>query len=513
MSDLIAALDVGTNSFHLVVAKPTSSGFEVVTREREVIRLGRGGGDMKEISDSAMERGVRSLVRMHEIADSHGAKLRAVATSAVREATNRAEFIKRARKDAGVDLEVVSGTEEARLIHLGVLNAIGVHDQVMLVCDIGGGSTEIVVGLDDEVLFARSFKIGAVRLTDRFFTHERLHPSAVSACRHFVRSALAVVAPEVRGLGFQLAAASSGTAETVAQMVLRDRGEQAPRSLNRFDLTTEEVIRVVGQLAGAPTVAERQRLFELESSRSEIILAGALILEGVLGVFDIDTITYSDYALREGVLYDTLRRDGRLPVAIDHDAARRSVQQLAERCDDRPDHSQHVARLASELFDRLHAELRLTSDWRRYLEFAALLANVGVVVAHAKHHLHSYYVIRNSELVGLTDREIELIAQIARYHRKSVPKDSHPEFMALSETDRNIVRTLAAILRVAIGLDRTQDGRVQALSVDVDDEELRIVLRGHNGKKGQLSLNVYAANERKGLLADLIGRKVKFVEA
>ena len=212
MSNLIAALDVGTNSFHLVVAKPTSSGFEVVTREREVIRLGRGGGDMKEISDSAMERGVRSLVRMHEIADSHGAKLRAVATSAVREATNRADFIKRARKDAGVDLEVVSGTEEARLIHLGVLNAIGVHDQVMLVCDIGGGSTEIVVGLDDEVLFARSFKIGAVRLTDRFFTHERLHPSAVSACRHFVRSALAVVAPEVRGLGFQLAAASWSTA-------------------------------------------------------------------------------------------------------------------------------------------------------------------------------------------------------------------------------------------------------------------------------------------------------------
>jgi exopolyphosphatase/guanosine-5'-triphosphate,3'-diphosphate pyrophosphatase len=512
MSDLIAALDVGTNSFHLIVAKPTSTGFEVVTREREVIRLGRGGGDMKEISDAAMERGVRSLVRMHEIADSHGAKLRAVATSAVREAANRGEFIKRARKDAGVDLEVVSGTEEARLIHLGVLNAIGVHDQVMLVCDIGGGSTEVVVGLDDEVLFARSFKIGAVRLTDRFFTHDRLHPSAISACRQFVRSTLAVVAPEVHGLGFQLAAASSGTAETIAQLVLRERGEQAPRSLNRFDFTAAEVGRVVERLATVATVAERQRRFDLETSRAEIILAGALILEGVVGVFDIDTITFSDYALREGVLFDTLRRDGRIVVAAEHDAARRSVHQLAERCDDRPDHSQHVARLAGALFDRLYTELRLSSDWRRYLEYAALLANVGVVVAHAKHHLHSYYVIRNSELVGLTDREIEVIAQIARYHRKSIPKDSHPEFTALSATDQNIVRTLAAILRVAIGLDRTQDGRVTDLAVDVDDDELRITLQARSGKKGELSLNIYAANERKGLLADLTGRKVKFVE-
>jgi len=512
MSDLIAALDVGTNSFHLVVAKPTSTGFEVVTREREVIRLGRGGGDMKEISDDAMDRGVRSLVRMHEIADTHGATLRAVATSAVREATNRGDFIKRARKEAGVDLEVVSGTEEARLIHLGVLNAIGVHDQVMFMCDIGGGSTEVVVGLDDEVMFARSFKVGAVRLTDRFFTHENLHPGAVSSCRHFVRSTFAVVAPEVRGLGFQVAAASSGTAETVARLVIRERGIEEPRSLNRFDFSADEVRRVVERLAAVPTVDERQATFGLERSRAEIILAGALILESVTDVFGVTTLTFSDYALREGVLFDTLRRDGRIVVADEDDAARRSVRQLAERCDDRPDHSQHVARLAGDLFDQLFAPLRLSSQWRRYLEFAALLANVGVVVAHAKHHLHSYYVIRNSELVGLTDREIEIVAQIARYHRKSVPKESHPEFAFLSESDRYVVRSMAAILRIAIGLDRTQDGRVKSVSVKTDDDTITMSLRASGKKRGELGLNVYAANERKGLLADLSGRKVKIVE-
>jgi exopolyphosphatase/guanosine-5'-triphosphate,3'-diphosphate pyrophosphatase len=512
MSDLIAALDVGTNSFHLVVAKPTSAGFEVVTREREVIRLGRGGGDMKEISGDAMERGIRSLVRMHEIAESHGATLRAVATSAVREAVNGGEFIKRARKEAGVDLEVVSGTEEARLIHLGVLNAVGVHDHVMLMCDIGGGSTEVVVGLDDEVMFARSFKVGAVRLTDRFFTHENLHPGAVSSCRQYIRSTFAVVAPEVRDLGFQVAAVSSGTAETVARLVVRDRSIEEPRSLNRFEFTSDEVRRVVARLVAAATIDERQEAFALERSRAEIILAGALVLECVGDVFGVGTFTYSDYALREGVLFDTLRRDGRIVVADDHDAARRSVLQLAERCDDRPDHSQHVARLAGELFDQLFSELRLTSDWRRYLEFAALLANVGVVVAHAKHHLHSYYVIRNSELVGLSDREIEIVAQIARYHRKSVPKESHPQFAALTTSDQYVVRSMAAILRVAIGLDRTQDGRVKSVSVTTDDEQITVAVRSRGKKRGELGLNIYAANERKELLAELSGRKVKFVE-
>jgi exopolyphosphatase/guanosine-5'-triphosphate,3'-diphosphate pyrophosphatase len=149
MSDLVAALDIGTNSFHLVVARPVPGGFEVVTREKDVVRLGHGGGDMKELSDDAMERGLRTLTRMAGIASSHDAEIRAVATSAVREAKNRSDFIKRVRKETGVEIEVISGVEEARLIHLGVLNAIGIHDRPMFACDIGGGSTEVVVGLDD----------------------------------------------------------------------------------------------------------------------------------------------------------------------------------------------------------------------------------------------------------------------------------------------------------------------------------------------------------------------------
>ncbi|MFM7665672.1 MAG: Ppx/GppA phosphatase family protein [Actinomycetota bacterium] len=512
MSDLVAALDIGTNSFHLVVAKPVPGGFEVVTREKEVVRLGHGGGDMKELSDEAIERGIKCLVRLAAIAESHDAEVRAVATSAVREAKNRSDFLKQVRKAAGVDIEVVSGVEEARLIHLGVLNAIGIHDRPMFVCDIGGGSTEVVVGLDDEVLFARSFKLGAVRLTDRFFANTTLHPSAVPSCRAFIRSSLSVVAPEVQELGFEVVAASSGTSETIARMILRTRGDSEPKSMNRFEFSGDEVRAVVTALQSASTVEERIKRFGLESNRGDIILAGALILEGLVDTFELKSIMFSDYALREGLLLDTLRREGLIEVDKDHDAARRSVQQLADRCDDRPDHSQHVAELAGQLFDELADTLALAPESKQYLEFAALLANVGVVVSHAKHHLHTYYLVRNAELMGLTDREVEIIAQIARYHRKSVPKPEHAEFAALSTADQRLVRSLAGILRVAIGLDRTYDARVKSVSVKVTASDVMVTAKSR-GKKADISLNLYAANERKGLLADVSKRRVKFSEA
>ena len=512
MSELVAALDIGTNSFHLVIAKPVPGGFEVVTREKDVVRLGHGGGDMKQLSEDSIGRGVKSLARMAEIASSHGAEVRAVATSAVREAKNRSEFIKQVRKATGIDIEVISGVEEARLIHLGVLNAIGIHDQSMFVCDIGGGSTEVVVGLDDEVMFARSFKLGAVRLTDRFFAGTTLHPSAIPSCRSFIRSSLSVVAPEVMELGFEAVATSSGTAETIARIILHTRGASEPKSMNRFEFSADEVRSVVTALQSAPTIDERVKRFGLEPNRADIILAGALILEGVVDVFELKSLMFSDYALREGLLLDTLRREGLIEVDDDHDAARRSVQQLADRCDDRPEHSQHVAELAIQLFEQLEEPLNLQPEWRRYLEFASLLANVGVVVSHAKHHLHSYYLIRNSELMGLTDREVEIIAQVARYHRKSVPKTEHTEFSALSSTDQRIVQHLAGILRIAIGLDRTYDARVKTISVKVSTSELLITAKSR-GKKNDISLNLYAANERKGLLADVSKRKVKLSEA
>lgn len=505
---VIAALDIGTNSFHMVVARALDEGFEVITREKETVRLGRGADEMRMLADEAIDRGVACLARMRQVADSHDAEVRAVATSAVREAKNKDVFLKRAQQEAGIDIRVVSGVEEARLIHLGALHGIGIDDRAMFLCDIGGGSTEIVVGAAEEELLARSFKIGAVRLTDRFFSTETLHPSAVSSCRTFVRSAFMNILTEVADLGFEFAVASSGTAETVARIIARDA--TPPKSFNKFEMPGVDITRVVNDLASCSTVQQRAEKFSLERSRAEIILAGAIILESIADVFGIDRFVFSDYALREGLLIDELHKLGRGP-ATESDAVMRSVRMLAERCDDRPEHSEYVAQIAVDLFDQLAAELNVDPTSRRLLEAAALLANVGVVVSHSKHHLHSYYVIRNSELVGLTDREIELIAQIARYHRKGLPKMEHAEFAALSVDDRHLVRSLAGILRIAIGLDRTQDGRVRKVTTKLTDEIVEIRFSTVKSKDGDL--NAYAATERRALLSDVLNRRVKIVAA
>ena len=510
-SNNIAALDIGTNSFHMVVAKVVDQGFEVIAREKESVRIGHGAGEMKELSPEAMDRGIICLTRMQQVAASLNADIVAVATSAVREAKNKGEFIRRARREALIDIQVISGVEEARLIHLGALHGIGRPESTMFLCDIGGGSTEVVIGNDDEEMLARSFKLGAVRLTDRFFATETLHPSAVGSCRAFARSTLMVIQPDIAELGYEIAVASSGTAETVARIIHAQSGEPAPKTMNRYEFTRIQVSETVKALAACSTVEERQKKFGIDKSRAQIILAGAIILEAICDVYGVGTLMFSDYALREGVLIDTLRRRGLGPQSNDHDPALHSVRQLAERCDDRIEHSENVARIAVQIFDHMQTTLDLDNDSRRLLEAASLLANVGVVISHSKHHLHSYYVIRNSELVGLSDREIELIAQIARYHRKGEPKLDHAPFAALNENDRHIVRSLAGILRISVGLDRTHDGRVKKVSVDVSEDD--VVIEFSCNKKLETDLIEYAANDRKALLSDVVNKRLKIVSS
>ena len=507
----LAALDIGTNSFHLVVARPAGDGrFETLTREREVVRLGHGGGDMKEMSPEAVDRGIASLRRMRRIADSFDATLRAVATSAVREAVNASTFLERARREAGVEIDVISGAEEARLIHLGVLQAVPVFEQRMLLVDIGGGSTEVVIGQRGETLASRSFKLGAVRLTDRFFPGGRVEPKAIAPFRQYARGVLSHFQRDIDRHGFDVVVASSGTAEAVARMTHAATGAEPLRTYNCYEFTTPELAGVVAELVARRTASARAKVPGLEAGRADIAPAGALILETAATMFGVERITFSEAALRDGVLVDTVGRM-RVDGALHHlgDVSRRSIRQLAERCDDDPAHSAHVARLAVELFDALAPLHGLDAAAREYLEAGALLANVGLVVAHSKHHLHAYYVIRNSELAGLTDLEIEIVAQIARYHRKSEPKPSHPEFAGLEPRHQELVRTLAGILRVAIGLDRSHRRHVASVHAEVHPK--RVVVLAVPEQDADIGLELYAANERKALLERVIDRRVELI--
>jgi exopolyphosphatase / guanosine-5'-triphosphate,3'-diphosphate pyrophosphatase len=518
VTDTLAAIDVGTNSMHLVVARVTGEDqFEIIAREKEMIRLGTGGGDMKRLTPEAMERGVECLQRMRLIADISAAPVRAVATSAVREAENHEEFVALARERAVVDIEVISGVEEARLIHLGVLQAVPVFDHRLLLCDIGGGSTELLIGERGRTITARSFKLGAVRLTNRFFPGERLHPSAVSSCRTFVRSTLSAYSREVSAHGFEVAVGSSGTIQAVAAIAQATTGEDPPKTFNRYRLTADDVRAVAKAAAGAASVKQRSRIPGLAAERADIILAGVLTLEGVVETFGVDELEVSDYALREGVLLDTLQRTRGGSLHHLRDVSRRSVRHLAELCDEEPEHSAHVARLALDIFDGLAETGSLdlggtpAEPAREYLEAGALLANVGLFISHSEHHRHSYYVIRNSEvLTGFTNDEIEIIALLARYHRKSTPKLRHPEYARLPDGDQRLVRTLAAILRVAIGLDRSHGRKVRGVRVSRPGR--RIVLELLPAPDADLTLERYSADSRKDLLVDVLGRPVELAD-
>jgi exopolyphosphatase/guanosine-5'-triphosphate,3'-diphosphate pyrophosphatase len=505
-SSYCAAIDIGTNSMHLVVARlGEHGGFEMLTSEKEMVRLGQGGGEMKQLAPEAIDRGIAALSRMAKVAESFGrVELVAVATSAVREATNRDDFIDRAKNEVGIEVEVISGFEEARLIHLGVLQALPVFDQRLLVIDIGGGSTEFLVGEGAQAIEARSMKLGAIRLTERFFPDlvngdGEVDPAAVEACHNYVRAALSPVAHELGGHQPEIAIASSGTATTIAAMAAAARGDNV-KHMNGVVFTADELSAVVADVVSKNT-AERNKIDGLDAKRVDIIVAGSILLDEIRAAFSLSEFTISEFALREGVLFDRFGAEGERQL---EDLRRSNLLRLARQLDPDPDHAEHTADLALQLFDRTEQLHGLGREARELLEAAALVHNVGLFISHSSHHKHSYYVIRNSEqLTGFTEREIELIAVIARYHRKSNPTEKHSEFADLSKDDKQRVRVLAGMLRVAIGLDRRHAASVQSLRVFMTEGRLEIEPIALGG--ADLDVEIYAARERSQLLASAFG--------
>ncbi|MCU0272209.1 MAG: Ppx/GppA family phosphatase [Acidimicrobiales bacterium] len=501
-----AAIDIGTNSFHLLVARlHDEGGFEIVTREKEPVRLGSGAGEMDRLAPDAVDRGIAALRRFRAVADAAGADITAVATSAVREAANRDEFLQRAWDEAGIDVDVISGVEEARLIHLGVLQALPVFDQQILLVDIGGGSTELLIGHQGRTVEAVSVKLGAIRLTDRFFPDGTIGRRAVEDCRSYVRSYLA---PAVGRLGphhHDVAVGSSGTILTLAAMIEAARGVEPGRPLNAVAFGPEDLAAVVRNLLKAKTTEARRRIAGLDSRRADIIVGGALLLEQVMQAFGIRRMLVSEYALREGVFLDRFQQDRADALQRLVDIRSESVQRMLDRYGEDIAHVTCATRLALRLFDELAPLHGLDDEARRLLEHAGLLHNVGLFVSHAAHHKHSYYVIRNTDqLVGFTDREIELMAQVARYHRKSDPSLRQPEHAALHPDDRRLVALLAGILRIGIALDRGHSGAVDDLRCRIDADGIHVDVRA----EGDIGLELYTADQRRGLLEQELGRPV-----
>jgi exopolyphosphatase/guanosine-5'-triphosphate,3'-diphosphate pyrophosphatase len=332
---------------------------------------------------------------------------------------------------------------------------------------------------------------------------------AVTACRQYVRSFLTPAIADVRGHSPFRAVGSSGTILNLARIAAAAAGRDPGVVGSGDEFTRDEVRVVVGDILARRTAAERADIVGLDEKRRDIIPAGAILLEEILDLLELERMSVSEGALREGILLD--RAAARNARGVEHrlgDIRHRSLTRMAATFHEDLTHIEHSTDLALQLFDGLRAEHHLDDTDRDLLEAAGLLHNVGLFISHAAHHKHSYYVIRNTDqLDGFTDREIELIAQIARYHRKSRPKSSHAEFTALDDLDRRRVGLLAGILRVGIALDRSRRGLVDRVVVRHRDDTIVIGVR--HTVDIDVSLERYAADERLALLESSLGRPIR----
>jgi exopolyphosphatase / guanosine-5'-triphosphate,3'-diphosphate pyrophosphatase len=506
---ILSAIDIGTNSFHLIIAQIRNDQFMVIDRSKEVVRLGLSSSDMKYITEEAMDRGVMALKRFKALSDLHNASIRAVATSAVREALNKAEFIRRVKTETDIDIEIISGYEEARLIYLGVLQSLPVYKDKVVVIDIGGGSTEFIYGQKGEISFAESLKLGSVRYTQKFFMGEKLDMNTLFDCRETVRGVITPILRNIDKRNVDHFIGTSGTIYNIASIIKGIDRDDSGQTLNDFTFTRKELSGAVDRILSYKTNFERSKISGLDSGRSDIIVAGAIILEQIFSEFKIKEMTVSDYALREGVVLDSIHKStGEKKLLGLTDIRYKSVQYLMERCQVDEKHARQVNKTALRLFDSLKSIHKLDSSDREYLEAACLVHDVGYYISHSQHHRHSYYIIRNAELLGFSDREIEVMANIARYHRKSHPKVTHEGFSKLSVDDRERVKRMSSLIRIADGLDRSHLSLVSQIDPHISGKtiDLKLTLR----EKKDISLDIWGAERKKELFEELFGYKVKF---
>lgn len=513
VNNILAAIDIGTNSFHLVIAKlDDKKRFTVVTRSKEVVRLGSSSNDMKYIAPDAIERGVETLRRFKLICDSFGADIIAIATSATREAVNKQEFLTRVKEETGIEINIVSGYEEARLIYLGVLQSLHIFNKKILLIDIGGGSTEFLIGKNGEVKFAVSLKIGSVRLTHKFDLDQKTDKSNIKDAKLFVKGAINQTMQMLKSEGFDMVIGSSGTINNIGSIIRAEGSNDSSfeMNLNGFIIKKKSLQNAVNRIYKADTNEERLKIPGLDPKRADIISAGAIILEQIFEELGIEKMTMSTYALREGIIMNYIQlMSGGTDLGHLKDVRYRSVIHLGERTNYDREHAFRVMKLSNKIFDFIKLKFELSDSDREYLEAAALLHDIGYYISHTDHHKHSYYLIRNSEMLGFNDKEIEIISNIARYHRKSHPKAKHEGYNKLDSNTKELVKKLAGILRIADALDRSHKGIVEDVEINIKDKTFEINL---TSTKGGAAIEIWGANIRKGLFEEAFGYDVKITE-
>jgi len=505
----IAAIDLGTNSFHAVLVDIYPDGsFRTVNKLKEMVILAEKGLENK-LSRDAMDRGLEALKRIKFLCDSHKVEtILAYATSAIREAKNGGDFIKEAEEETGIRIRAISGKMEAELIGIAIRHSIALSDEMVLMADIGGGSVEFIIGNNQEFVFYNSLKLGVARMAAAFVNSDPIEKKEIEALQKHYNEELDEVIKLAKKHHVRTIIGSSGTMENMAQIVAHKNSLAINMSLNELEFKSSDFKDLYSNFI---TLDKKQRLDKkgLEEKRVDIINPGMVLVNFLLNELQLETIKISEGALREGMILNFINnRKEQLNldlVANFKDPRRRSVYELLRKCNWAEAHSKHVSIFALQLFDEFKEELKLKESDRDLLEYAALMHDIGYYISYRKHHKHALYLIRYSDLLGFKENEINIMANVARYHRKSTPRKRHKRYRKLSKSNRKRVKKLSAILRIADGLDRSHYQNVQQLEIENKSDTINLLIM----TQADPELEIWGALRKAELLEKLTKKKIK----
>lgn len=505
----VAAIDLGTNSFHMVIVEESlQKGIVEIDRVKDMICIGKGSISSKLLGEEAMQAGVAALKNFLVLARQHGVaseNIIAFATSAIREARNQNEFIRRVREETGLRIRVISGREEAEFIYYGVRNAVRLGTVPDLIFDIGGGSVEFVIADRFGVKLLESRKIGVARMFERFVMSDPVSEHEISLLRQFFAAEMVSAADKASELGVRRGIASSGTAENIARMIRSMNGDEAESPLNNMSLSRRDFNRLYRSVLPLRS-AERRKLTGLDEKRVDLIVPGLILFDAIFRTFDLGEIIISGSALREGMVLHYLQQMDEGAGQTELDIRRESVYELGFRCNWNRAHSEQVAMLCLQLFDQLCALHGLDGRYRELLEYSALLHNVGTFISISSHHKHSQYIIMNADLRGFTPAETLIIGNVARYHRKSPPSEKHSLYAQLRPAARKAVDVLSGILRVANGLERGHRQNILSLRASAGAGKIVIALQGRD----EPDIEIWAAELMKSWLEEVLQCSIVF---
>jgi exopolyphosphatase/guanosine-5'-triphosphate,3'-diphosphate pyrophosphatase len=503
----LAAIDIGSNSIRLLVAEVTPDGnYRVLDDEKQTTRLAHGLAETGLLGEPALEQSLEALGRMKAIAEGYGARqLEVIATSAVREAGNRERFLRLARQRLGLEIEVISAGEEGELSFRSVAHHFDLGNRDVAVMDLGGGSAELILAAHGVVEAIYSLPLGAVRVTESVMHSDPLSDADYARLKKHIGKWLDKIVgrPDLRP---HVLIGAGGTFTALAHLSMRQRGETYS-AVGGYELNRSEVRHLFEYLRSLP-LAARRGVPGLHADRADIILAGLAVIERVLKFLRVNRLVVHDRGVRDGLLLRMIGKafPGGQPAGEENGDALAGVRRFAAACGFEQKHAQHVTRLALQLFDQLQGPLQLAAPERLILEAAGLLHEVGYLINYAKHHQHSYHLIMHGDLRGLSPKQRELVANLARYHRRAPPKRKHPNFARLLPPERETVRRLSALLRLADGLDRTHRQRIRSVHCDWRDD--RLVVTAVADEMPEVDL--WGARQKGKLFEQLFGVKLEF---